>query len=104
MLTYRNLYTCWCTVFLDFVSKTKDVITGKKMKRNLNTGSPQCLIEQSIHRDLYIGFEVLTAAVMNVAIFCDIAPLSPYVNSETSVHIWTSRRYIPGDGNIHCAF
>jgi hypothetical protein len=27
-----------------------------------------------------VGFEVLTAVVMNVAIFCDIAPCSPYVN------------------------
>jgi hypothetical protein len=27
-----------------------------------------------------LGFKVLTAAVMNVAIFWDIAPSSPYVN------------------------
>jgi hypothetical protein len=73
---------------------------------------------------LYVGFEVLTAVVMNVAIFCDIAPCRPYVpshllhagfllssfstlkmevirSSETLVHIWTSRRYIQQDGNIN---
>jgi hypothetical protein len=29
---------------------------------------------------IYVGFEVLTAVVMNVALFWDIAPCSPYVN------------------------
>jgi hypothetical protein len=73
-------------------------------------------------------FEVLTAVVMNVAIFCDILPRNQYVNrrfvlpghplrayfvailifdaedggsSETSVHIPTARRYISEDVNIH---
>jgi hypothetical protein len=78
----------------------------------------------------FVGFEVLTVVVMNVAIFWDIAPCSPYFNrcfgghllhagfllswfltlkrgvicsSETSVHIRTTR-YIPEDGNIHIKF
>jgi hypothetical protein len=41
---------------------------------------------------------------MNVTIFWDIAPCSPYMkrlSSETSVHIRTTRHYIPDDGNIH---
>jgi hypothetical protein len=73
----------------------------------------------------FVGFGVLTAVVMNVAIFWDIAPCSPYVNrrfGETyHLHIQgrktaakgtseqqmasqkatqTSRRYIPEDGSI----
>jgi hypothetical protein len=62
---------------------------------------------------------------MNVAIFFNIAPSSPYMPShlqhagfllglfsimkmevitsyETSIHIRTTRRYIPEDGNIQC--
>jgi hypothetical protein len=42
------------------------------------------------------------------AIFWDIAPCSTWQmkmegphSSETSVNIWTTRRYIPEDGNIH---
>jgi hypothetical protein len=82
---------------------------------------------------MYIaGYEVLTAVVMNIVIFWNIAPCSPYVNrcfggtyhsifatrwflvrlililkieliysSETSVHIRTTRRYIPEYGNIY---
>jgi hypothetical protein len=64
-----------------------------------------------------------TASAMSVAIFWDIAPCSPYVNrcSEeritsiceptvemevircfyTSVHIRTTPRYVPGEGNTH---
>jgi hypothetical protein len=45
-----------------------------------------------------IRFEVLTAVVMNVEIFWDTAPCSPYVNrrsSETLVHIRDTRRCIP---------
>jgi hypothetical protein len=34
---------------------------------------------------LNVGFEVLTAVVMNVAIFRDIVPCSPYVNHMTSI-------------------
>jgi hypothetical protein len=40
---------------------------------------------------------------MNVVIFWDTAPRSPYVNrrlSETSIQIWTMWRCIPEDGNI----
>jgi hypothetical protein len=33
-----------------------------------------------------VGFEVLTAVVMNVAISWDIAPCSPYVNRRTYIH------------------
>jgi hypothetical protein len=29
---------------------------------------------------IYVGIEIMTAVVMNVAIFWDIAPCSPYVN------------------------
>jgi hypothetical protein len=43
----------------------------------------------------YERLEVLTAVVMKVAVFCDIAPCSPYVNRRTA------RRYIPEDGNIY---
>jgi hypothetical protein len=28
---------------------------------------------------LYVGYEIITPAVMNVAIFWDIVPCSPYV-------------------------
>jgi hypothetical protein len=41
--------------------------------------------------------------VMNVAVFCFIAPCGLYVNgrcSETSVHIRTTRRSIPEGGNV----
>jgi hypothetical protein len=31
---------------------------------------------------LNVGFEVLTAAVMKVPIFCDIEPCSPYINQR----------------------
>jgi hypothetical protein len=85
-----------------------------------------------------VGFEVLIAVVMNVAIFWDIAPCNPYMNhrfvgtyhfhlqgrkstekeasvkhvarhvwmevmlsSETSLYTWTTRPYIPEDGNIN---
>jgi hypothetical protein len=34
----------------------------------------------SLFRRRYVGFEVLTAVVMNVAIFWDIAQCNPYVN------------------------
>jgi hypothetical protein len=50
-----------------------------------------------------VGFEVLAAVVMNVAICWDIAPCSQYVNrrfGETFFFIRTTRRYIPEDGNI----
>jgi hypothetical protein len=65
---------------------------------------------------LKIGFEVLTAVVMKVAVFCEMAPCSPYMLArwfftrlifnpedggdtfpETSVHIRTRQRYIPED-------
>jgi hypothetical protein len=42
---------------------------------------------------MLVGFKVLTAVVMNVAIIWGIAPCSPYVDrcsSETSVHIRTT--------------
>lgn len=48
--------------------------------------------------------EVLTAVYMNVAIFWDTAPCSPYMNwrsSATTVHIQTTQCYILEDGNIH---
>jgi hypothetical protein len=55
-----------------------------------------------------VGLEVLTAMVMNVAIFLHIALCSSYVtlkievicSSEMSVHIQITRCYIPQDGNI----
>jgi hypothetical protein len=40
---------------------------------------------------------------MNVAIFCDVSPCSPNMrhrSSEMSVHVLTTRRYIPENGNI----
>jgi hypothetical protein len=49
------------------------------------------------------GFEVITAVVLYVALFWDVVPCSPYVKrhtSETPVHIGTTRRYIPEEGNI----
>jgi hypothetical protein len=33
-------------------------------------------------RQKYIGFEFLTAAIMNVAIVWNVAPYSPYVNGR----------------------
>jgi hypothetical protein len=50
----------------------------------------------------FVEFEVLTAVVTNVDISLEIAPRSPHVNQsfETSVHMWTTRRYIPEAGNI----
>jgi hypothetical protein len=44
------------------------------------------------------GSEVLSAVIMNVAIFWDIALCSP--SSETSAHIQTTQRYIPEEGKI----
>jgi hypothetical protein len=40
---------------------------------------------------------------MNITIFWDIAPCSPYMNrlfSETSVYVRTTRHYSPDDGNL----
>jgi hypothetical protein len=37
-------------------------------------------IEINSKNKLYSGFEILTAVVMNVAMFCDIAPCCSYVN------------------------
>jgi hypothetical protein len=67
-------------------------------------------------KDKNIEFEVLTAVVMNVAIFWDIARLlaarwflarlistlkiEMIRYSETLVYILTTRRYIPEDNNI----
>jgi hypothetical protein len=66
-----------------------------------------------LKHDKYLGFEVLTAVVMNFAIIWDIAPRSPYVNgrvrgtynlhlqgkksaeSETIVGGWFSRNSCP---------
>jgi hypothetical protein len=45
-----------------------------------------------------------TSATLKIAVFWDIAAGSPYMNrrsSETSVHIRTTRRYIPEDGNFY---
>jgi hypothetical protein len=66
----------------------------------------------SLNNRRIVGFEVVTAVVMHVAILWDTAPCSP-LNcwfstlkmevirfSETSVHIWTTRRHIPEDCNI----
>jgi hypothetical protein len=50
-----------------------------------------------------VGFEVFAAVVMKIAVFWDTAPCSPYMNRRfggTSVHIRTTRRYIPEDGNF----
>jgi hypothetical protein len=61
-----------------------------------------------------VGFEALTLVFMDVTIFWDIAPAARLLfyrlfstlkmemisSSETSVHIPTTRRYIPEDGNI----
>jgi hypothetical protein len=45
--------------------------------------SPERNYHYSNKNDLkLVGFEVLTAVVMNVAIFWDIAPCSPYVNQR----------------------
>jgi hypothetical protein len=33
--------------------------------------------------DFHVGFEVLTAVVMNFAFFCDIVPCGPYVNRRS---------------------
>jgi hypothetical protein len=75
--------------------------------------------------ELNVGFGALTAVTMNVAIFWDIAPCSPYVKRcfggtyhfllqgrksakqetsvqpEESVHILTTRRFIPEDGIVY---
>jgi hypothetical protein len=51
----------------------------------------------------FVGFEALTAVIMNIAIFQGIALFSPYVNrcsSEISVNVWTPQCYVPEDGNI----
>jgi hypothetical protein len=79
-----------------------------------------------------VGFEVLTTVVMKISIFWDTAPWSPYMKrrfggtyhlhlqglkseeqeigysrwlgtSETSVHIRTTRRCTPEDGNFQNA-
>jgi hypothetical protein len=44
-----------------------------------------------------VGFEFITAVLMNVALFWYIAP---YISSETSAHVWTAGRCILEDGNI----
>jgi hypothetical protein len=42
----------------------------------------------------FVGFEVLTVVVMNVAIFCDLALCSPYVNRRCGemYHLHIQRR------------
>jgi hypothetical protein len=50
-----------------------------------------------------VGCEVLTAVVMDFAVFWDIAPCSLYVNrrsTETSVHIRTKQCYVAENDNV----
>jgi hypothetical protein len=57
----------------------------------------------SYSKRFFVGFEVLTVVIMNVAIFWDIALWSLYVNqcsTETLANIRTPQCYIPEDGNI----
>jgi hypothetical protein len=52
---------------------------------------------------LFLRFEVLTTAVMKVAIFWYTAQCSSYMNQrygETVVNVRTKCRYMPDDGNF----